>query len=429
MRYSYTFILFVFLTYFCNPAQSQQLDLDYFLNSAVKNDPGIRQNVNQQQVYGLQTQLINAQNKAPQLNFTSDYLFVPYFGSDGHAISITPNPSANAFGYDIGLTNGGMYATQMTLSLPLIYKKTIAALQAQNNNQAASNSGARKQLEHDLRKSVTDLYIQVYAAQQTEEYLTTVVQTVKDRKATVEALVKRGLLMQSDYLLLEIEQNGRETDLSAARIAEVNAYLALKNAAVISDTTLARLKEPLLTLQTNPNSGYYYKEKFKLDSLNLVLTQNVFNTKYLPTLTLGGSGGMLASDFTNIPHNIGFDASLHLNIPIYDGHQRRINDALVKINQQGITYARDNFSIQQKNYLQNIQKQISLYNQNISLINQLIEKQELLLELDKEKLQNAQLSVIDYIKSISDYVAAKQSLNVAKVQVLSLANQYNYYNW
>ncbi len=96
-----------------NSAQAQQLDLNYFIDHALKNDVGIRQNLNQQQFYALQSRLINAQNKAPQVNFTSDYLFVPYFGG-GRPFTISPNPPADAFGYDPALTNGGLYATQLT---------------------------------------------------------------------------------------------------------------------------------------------------------------------------------------------------------------------------------------------------------------------------------------------------------------------------
>lgn len=423
----YILITALFLCLF-RQGYSQQLSLDYFINNALKNDPSIRQNVNQQQIYGLQSQLINAQNKSPQVNFTSDYLFAPFFGSDGKAISITTNPSPNAYGYDVGLTNGGTYATQLNVSIPLLNKKTISALQNQNTNQAAINANTKGQLEHDLRKNITDQYIQVFQIQQQEDYLEIIIKQIKERKATVEALVKRGLLQQSDYLLLEIEQNSRETELSQNRIAEVNAYSTLKNTAVVADTAMVRLQEPVIALQPNPHT-FYFKEKFKLDSLNLAVQQNVFNTKYLPTLTFGANGGMLASDFTNIPHNVGLEATLHLNIPIYDGRQRKINDSQNKINQQGITYARDNFTIQQKNYLQSIQKQIGLFNQNVGLINQLIQKQELLLQLDKEKLQNGQLSIMEYIKAITDYAAAKQSLTAAKVQILLLANQYNYYNW
>lgn len=428
MRSTFTFILFATLIYFAQPACAQQLDLDYFINNALKNDPGIKQNVNQQQIYGLQSQLINAQNKAPQVNFTSDYTFAPFFADGGKPISITPNPSPDAFGYDAALTNGGLYATQLNVAIPLLNKKAVGVLQDQNTNLAAVNASSKKQLEHDLRKNVTDLYIQVYQAQQQEEYLVQIIQQVRERKTTVEALVKRGLLQQSDYLLLEIEQNSRETDLSTTRIAEVTAYGALKNAAVVTDTTLSKLQEPVISLQANPNT-FYFKEKFKLDSLTIAIQRNVFNIKYLPTLSFNGNGGMMASDFTNIPHNVGLEASLHLNIPIYDGRQRKINDSQNKITQQGIIYARDNFTVQQKNYLQNIRKQIGLFNQNMELIRKLIEKQKLLLQLDKEKLENGQLSIIEYIKSISDYVAAERSLTVARVQVLSLANQYNYYNW
>ncbi|WP_256389275.1 TolC family protein [Mucilaginibacter sp. PPCGB 2223] len=419
--YSFLFLCFI------KPARAQQLDLNYFIDHALKNDPGIKQNINQQQFYDLQTRLINAQNKAPQVNFTSDYLFVPYFGG-GRPFTISPNPPDGSFGYDPALTNGGLYATQLNVSYNLFNKGIINNLQEQNNNQAAINSNAKAQLEHDLRKAVTDQYILVYQFQQQEEYLTQVVNEVRNRKATVEALVKRGLLQQSDYLLLEIEQNGHENDLAQAHIAEVNAYLTLKNTAVITDTAMTRLAEPNISIAPNPQA-YYYKQKFKLDSLALVAQQNVFNNKYKPQLSLAANTGILSSDITNIYHNIGMQAGLHLNIPLYDGKQKEINDAQVKISQQSIIYARDNFTVQQKNYLQSIKRQIDMFNTSIGLIRQLTEKQELLIRLDQEKLQNAQLSILEYVKSIQDYATAKQNLITARIQLYTLTNQYNYYNW
>src|SRR5438067_2362322 len=134
-----TALSFVYLCFFwfqIKPAQAQQLDLSYFIDHALKNDAGIRQNINQQQFYGLQSRLINAQNKLPQVNFASDYLFVPYFGG-GRPFTISPTPPDGAFGYDPALTNGGLYATQLNVSLNLFNKATINGLQEQNNNQAA----------------------------------------------------------------------------------------------------------------------------------------------------------------------------------------------------------------------------------------------------------------------------------------------------
>jgi hypothetical protein len=122
-------------------------------------------------------------------------------------------------------------------------------------------------------------------------------------------------------------------------------------------------------------------------------------------------------------------AGLHLNIPIYDGKQRQINDSFVKISQQNIVYARDNFTLQQKNYLQSLRKQIELFNLSTIQMQQMIGKQELLLRLDREKLQGGQLSIIEYVKSLQDYAAAKQALTASRVQILLLANQFNYYNW
>ncbi len=415
--------------FFClaQPLKAQQPDLNYFIDHALKSDVGIKQNINQQQTFALQSQLIIAQNKRPQVNFTSDYTLVPYFGG-GRLITISPNPPDGSFGYDPALTNGGLYASQVNVAYNLFNKATINGLQEQNNNAAAINSNAKAQLEHDVRKAITDQYIQVYQQQQQEEYLQLILNEINERRPAVEALVKHGLLQQSDYLLLEIELNTRQNDMSQAKIAEVNAYNTLKNLAAITDTSTAKVQPPVITLNASPQS-YYYKEKFRLDSLSIIAQQNVFNNKYRPQLSLAANAGLYTSDITNAYHNVGFQAGLHLNIPLYDGKQKQINDALVKISQQNIVYARDNFTIQQKNYLQGLRKQIDLFNQSTVQMQQMIDKQELLLRLDREKLAGGQLSIIEYVKSLQDYAAAKQALTAARIQILLLANLFNYYNW
>jgi outer membrane protein TolC len=431
MKPTIIIVALLFCEFFLSPYQNaycQQLDLNYFIDNALKNDPAVKQNINQQQFYALQAQLINAQNKAPQVNFTSDYLFVPYFGNHGKPISISANPSDNAYGYDVGLTNGGTYATQLNVTLELLNKRVVNTLQFQNANAAALNSNDRGQIEHDLRKAITDQYIQVYQLQQQEAYLGQLVNEVKGRKKTVEALVKKALLQQSDYLLLEIEQNTRENELSQAKINEVEAYNSLKNLSAVIDSGMMKLSRPAVSINLKPDN-YFYKEKFRLDSLSIIAEQSVFNSRYRPALSFAANGGMLSSNFNRIPYNVGMQASLHLAIPIFDGHQRKINDSQIKIDQQNIVYARDNFTLQQKNYLHSLQQQMALLNLSTQQIEQLIAKQELLLKLDQEKLQGGQLSIIEYVKSLQDYAAAKQNLNLSRVQLFLLINQYNYYNW
>jgi len=70
-----------------------------------------------------------------------------------------------------------------------------------------------------------------------------------------------------------------------------------------------------------------------------------------------------------------------------------------------------------------------MFNTSLGLIKQLTDKQELLIRLDQEKLKNGQLSILEYVKSIQDYATARQSLITAKIQLMLLTNQYNYYNW
>jgi len=53
MKQGFIYILLITLICLVKPVYSQQLDLDYFINNALKNDVGIKQNTNQQQYYSL----------------------------------------------------------------------------------------------------------------------------------------------------------------------------------------------------------------------------------------------------------------------------------------------------------------------------------------------------------------------------------------
>ena len=99
--------------------QAQNKNVAYFLNEGLKNNPSLIENNNLQQFFQIQNEIITAQNKKPQISFTADYLFVPTFFSNGRVISVTANPSPKAFGYDAALTNGGLYAAQINLAVPL----------------------------------------------------------------------------------------------------------------------------------------------------------------------------------------------------------------------------------------------------------------------------------------------------------------------
>ena len=406
---------------------AQQKGLDFFLNSGTQRNPTLLEHTNLQQNFEIQRQIITAENKTPHVSFTADYLFAPFFADNGKPVSITNNPSPKAYGYDVGITNGGLYAAQMNVTVNLLNKTTINNLYAQNKAQADLAANNIKQTKYDAEKAITDQYIITYQFLQQTVYLQKIIDRLRDRKPLVEALVKKGLLQQNDYLLLDIQLLNSINDLKQMQYAYTNGIATLKNLALIADTSTFILEKPAVSFKPDPEKRFYL-EKFTIDSLNIIADQNVFNNKYHAQLAVSGSGGVNATDITNAYRNVGVSAAVHLGIPISDGHQRKLNDRSVALLLQNQTYYRDNAALLLENNLRNAKQQISQWQETVVNDDQLIQKQELLLDIIKDKVVQGQVTVMDYVNALQDYNVMQKNKAVAQTNILLYINLYNYYN-
>jgi outer membrane protein TolC len=406
----------------------QMKSLDFFLAEGLRNNPDLSAIQNLQQYYHVQHDLITAQNKKPQVSFSGDYLFIPYFFDNGRPVSITPTPSPKAYGYDASLTNGGLYAALVNVNLPVFNSAIVKSLYEQNRVQAEISAYSRKQVQHELEKAITDQYIITYQVQQQAGYLQKIIDQLQNRKPLVEALVKKGLLQQNDFLLLDIQLIANKNDLAQLQFSYSNGLSALKNLSFISDTATYILDKPALV--RNPAiQEYYYLKKYALDSLNLLAQQHVFNNKYLPQVSLTGSGGINSADIRNLPHNIGLGAGIHVGIPISDGHQRKLfqRQQTVLLANQQIYFSRA--AVLQQNNLRNALQQISQWSQVIEMTREPLQKQELLLDIIKDKVIKGQVTVMDYINALQEYAVLQKNKAIAETNLLLYINLYNYYNW
>ena len=422
--------LCLFLVFFLLPLLllAQNKNVGYFINEGLKNNPTIAENTNLQQYFKIQNEIITAQNKKPRIDFTADYLFVPVFFNNGRVISITPNPSSKAYGYDAGLTNGGLYSAQVNAALPLFNNAIIQPLYEQNKIQGQISAYSKKQLEQDLKKAIIDQYIITYQFQEQTNYLQKIIDELESRKPYVTAMVKQGLLQQNDYLLLDIQQTTSKNDLLQLHYAYNNGINLLRNLSSISDGSRIVLALPSITLAPAP-AEYYYVQKFRLDSLNLVAQQNVFNSKYKPQVSVLASSGINATEISRAPHSIGMSAGFHVGIPIYDGKQKKLNERQNSVFLTNLQTYRDNTSLVQQNNLRNAREQIIQWQQTVELLTAQIQKQELLLDIIKDKVIKGQVTVMDYINALQDYAITQKNKALATTNVLLYTNLYNYYNW
>ena len=407
---------------------AQQKDLNYFIDEGIKNSPNLTENANLRQFFQVQNELINAQNKKPQVNFTGDYLFAPFFFDDGKPISITNNPSPKAYGYDVGITNGGLYSAQVNVVVPLFNTSILKNLYDQNKVAADISQFSRGQLEQDLKKNISEQYILTYQFQVQGTYLQKIIDQLENRKPLIAALVKQGLLQQNDYLLLDIQVLTSMNELKQLQFSYNSGLAQLKTLTSITDTFSFKLDSPSVYIKLPPKE-YYYEQKFRLDSLKLVVDQNVSNSKYKPQVSLTGSSGFNATDIRNIHRNIGISAAVHVGIPIYDGKQRKLVESQNAILLKNLQAYRDNAARLIQNNLRGAMLQIQQWKQTIDLLDQQIKKQELLLEIIREKVIKGQVTVMDYINALQDYAVSQKNLAIAKTNVMLYTNQYNYYNW
>lgn len=421
------FSLFLFFVSYFVGAQNQ-LNLDYFVNRAKEHAPALLENDNLLKIGEIQNNIINAQHNAFQVNATSEVLLAPYFDNNGKAIDITTTPSADAYGYDVGITNGGLYSVQVNVTKNLFNNAITANLLFQNKIQNQALSLSSEEITHTLSKNITDAYIMAYQLQLQEAFTKEILKDLDKRLQVVALLVKRAILMESDYLLLQIDVEGKKLELQQIQNNLKVAISQLYNLSGIPVGNMETLEAPNFTHTQNP-SRFFYEKKFKNDSLQIRANQGVFEGQYKPQVTAYANTGLNAVETQDIYRKFGASTGLRLTIPIYDGMQRTYNAQQSRLKEDNLAFYKEHAKVQTANNLKSIQQQVQALETSMQLLENQLKKQENILEIYKGKLVQGQISIIDYLNVIQSY-----KMNAyAKLQMQTnhwlLQNQYNFINW
>jgi len=421
----------LFFFFCCHLLFSQdRSNLDFFLESVKANAPVLRENENKEQIGEIQNDIIRAQNIAFQINVTSEVLFAPYFNNNGRIIEVTTTPSSTAYGYDVGITNGGLYSAQINVTKNLFNQAIVYNLlfQSKINNEAISLSS--KEIEHNLIKNITDAYVMAYQLQLQENFTRDILKDLSKRLEVLELLVRRGILQESDYLLLQLDTESKNLELQQI---ENNLQVTINQLYTFSGMIaqpIESLSAPVISQNNlSAETNRFYEQRFVNDSLQIMADQRVFENAYKPQLTAYGNSGLNAVEIPNIEHKLGLSAGLRLTIPIYDGKQRQYNTQQSRLKEESLTYYKVNAEIQLKNNLQSIKDQIIALQENKMLLDKQIEKQENILEIYKGKLVQGQVSIIDYLNVIQNYKQSIYTQLQMQTNLWLLQSQYNFINW
>lgn len=245
----------------------------------------------------------------------------------------------------------------------------------------------------------------------------------------VRKLVAASLLKQSDYTLLTIEQQTQQLALNTYRAAYRRDLLDLNVLSGIGDTTEVVLPAPNVTLQRAPVAAPRFLARYRLDSLGLVATQQVFELRYRPQANAFVNGGLNAVSFGDIPNRFGTSAGLSFSLFLFDGHQRELSRQRTSILLRSVQQARENFQTVNPVREQRILGELRALEERQRLARAQLASYRSLLDSYKREVIAGQLSVINYVQVLKSYAAAGRDLVLLDNDRLLLINAYNYWNW
>lgn len=407
-----------------------QNTLSYYVDKALSNSAVIEDNKNQGMSNQLEIERLKAQYKKIQLYVTANYLFSPILNTaDGNSkLEINPKGAQRYYGYDLAVSNSGLYQGLINITQPLFNKQRYEVFAEQSLLASQVNENNVRLSAHDIEKAVADQYILCLSDKQQWQYSDSLVQLLREQQSVVTKLTQNGLLKQSDLSLLTIELQTQQQ----AQVAFFTTYkrdlLDLYVLSGIADTTFVVLPDIMMDIHPDTTVSYFLA-KYRLDSLSLTAQQKVFELKYKPLINAFANGGLNAVYAPTIPYRFGMSAGISLTWNIFDGDQRNINERKTNLLLHSVNTYKAYFTTQNKVRKERILNEIKGLNQRLQILQQQQLAYTALMAFYKKELMQGQLPVINYINVLKTQITARRDLVLLQTNRLLLINLYNYWNW
>lgn len=393
---------------------TQILSLPQILDSAKVNDPRLAELSNQQKIASFENEIVMAHYKKPKVDVNAQWLEAPVI---------------KGVGYDPAITNGGNYSAVTGITYPLLTKDFIQTERQGNNLQIEKAEWQYKASWRQIRRAVTDKYLQCYADQRYIDIARQQAGIIQEQLNVAETLARQGMIKGSDVLLLRVESDDLHRNISYLTAQLYQHLRELYALTGMADDGIKALSEPAISLTDTMAAHSNYQQQFYIDSL---LTENQldqFNLKYKPQVSAFADAGLNAVSLHHPQNDLGVSFGLNFSLNLFDGHQKEIRTAQTKIKQQTITSHRTYFSNQREQELANFLEQRQAAEQQLQELNQQLQDYELVLALYKKEITQGDVSVNDYLVTFKNYVALQHQLINQQQLKNSATNAYNYWNW
>ena len=240
--------------------------------------------------------------------------------------------------------------------------------------------------------------------------------------------MESGLLKQSDLLLVTIEQQTQLNNLAMYKSIYRRDLMDLTILCGINDTTQVVISNLDLTLNSSTNQSGF-TEKFRLDSLNLLASQKLFELKYKPQLNAFANTGLNGVYVPTLPNRFGFSGGLNFSVYIFDGKQKSLNKKKVDLLIKSTQSYKSNFITQNAMRKYKILNEITSLNERMVVSKNQLKDYKQLLEYYKKELITGQQSVTAYTTTVKNLAILQRDYVLMQSSKQLLINTYNYWNW
>lgn len=387
--------------------------LDFYLGHALQNSPLLKDYRNQVLLGEVDSQLVRASYR-PQVTGSSVNIYAPLI---------------NGWGYDQAISNGGNFTTVAAVTQTLVGQRHLDAQYESIRLQNQGVANTSKISEQDLKKSVTAQYITAYGDLQQLKFNRDVYVLLQKEEALLKDLTQKNVYRQTDYLAFLVTMKQEGLLLQQLDIQYRNDHGTLNYLCGIADTSTTLLEDPGVTLQTLPDVSHsIFFRQYTLDSLRLRNNRSLIDFSYRPKANLYADGGWSSSLMYEPYKNFGVSFGFTVTMPIYDGHQRKMQYSKLDIAERTRAGYKEFFTSQYNQQIAQLTQQLKATEALIGQIDEQVKYSQALIDVNGKLLSTGDAKISDYIIALGNYLNAKYLLTQNNITRLQIINQINYWN-
>jgi len=411
MNKKYFIIIGCFLLPLFSIAQNKTLE--YFINKSLTNDPKF-----------IEFQNLILANKIDSATIVA-----------GNKIQVTGNgnayyaPVINGYGYDVAITNGQQLSALVAVNKQIYNKRNLSlqfkSLQLQNDS--IKNSASI--YNQDIKKAVITQYITTYSDQLQLNFNDQLINLLVKEEEILKKLTEKNVYKQADYLSFLVTLQQQQLTRNQLLVQYKNNYATLNFLAGIIDTTTETLAEPAIEVKNNSfanNSPFLLN--YAIDSLRLLNERNIIEYQYRPKVNLFADAGYQSTFILTPYKNFGYNFGINLTVPIYDGHQKKLQFTKLDLEERTRQKQKNFFYNQYHQQIQQLQQQLNDLESLAAPVNKQIEYLETLIKVNGKLLETGDIRITDYVLALNNYITAKNLLVQNKIERYLVIQQLNYWN-